>query len=144
MMMDDLRPVPSPRVARAQGILNLYLRSLAIVLLLLGLLHWMVILGVFVTPGLRFEVMPIHLQAATMVLAVSNLVAGVGLWLRVGWGVVVWVASALFEIVIHVFFSRYFGLNPLIIIFHVLTLLAYGALVFSLRRASLRPRSRKN
>ncbi len=113
-------------------------------LLLLGLLHWMVILGVFVSPAWRFEVMPIHLQAATIVLAVSNLVAGVGLWLRVGWGVVVWVGAALFEIVIHVFYPSYFGLNPLIIVFHALTLLAYAALMFSLRRASLRRGGRKN
>ena len=34
MMMDDLRPVASPRVERIQGIIHLYLRSLAIVLLL--------------------------------------------------------------------------------------------------------------
>jgi hypothetical protein len=138
MMMDDLRPVASPRVERIQGIIHLYLRSLAIVLLLLGLMHWMVILGVFVSPAWRFEVMPINWQGATIVLAVGNLVAGVGLWMRVAWGVVVWVAAAVFEIVIHVGFTAYFGLNPLIVGFHIVTLGAYGALFIALRRAGAR------
>lgn len=138
MMMDDLRPVASPRVARIQGIIHLYLRSLAIVLLLLGLMHWLVILGVFVNPAWRFEVMPIAWQTATIVLAAGYLVAGVGLWMRVAWGVVIWVAAALFEIVIHVGFTRYFGLNPLIVGFHLVTLAIYGALIVALRRAGTR------
>jgi len=138
MVMDDLRPVASPRVARIQGILNLYLRSLAIVLLLLGLMHWMIILGVFASPEWRFETMPMARQTVTIVLAVGNLVAGVGLWMRVAWGVVVWVSAALFEIVIHTVFRRYLGFNPLIVGFHAVTLLAYGALILSLRRAGWR------
>jgi hypothetical protein len=138
MMMDDLRPVASPRAERIQGITHLYLRSLAIVLLLLGLMQWLVILGVFVNPAWRFEAMPINWQAATIVLAVGYLVAGVGLWMRVAWGAVVWVAAALFEIIIHVGFTEYFGLNPLIVGFHIVTLAIYGALFIALRRANKR------
>jgi hypothetical protein len=58
--------------------------------------------------------------------------------MRVAWGVVVWVAAAVFEIVIHVGFTAYFGLNPLIVGFHIVTLGAYGALFVALRRAGAR------
>jgi hypothetical protein len=138
MMMDDLRPVASPRVARIQGVIHLYLRSLAVVLLLLGLMHWTIVLGVFVNPAWRFETMPTAWQAATIVLAVANPVAGVGLWMRVAWGVVIWIAAALFEIVIHVGLTRLFGFNPLIVGFHFVTLGIYAGLQVALRRAASR------
>lgn len=128
MTMEDFRPTVDPRLARIQGIIDLYLRSLSLVFLLLGLIHWAVILGVFPDPRWRFETMRAEWQFVTINLAVADLVAGVGLWMRVSWGTVIWIYAAIFEIVVHVVFRRKFGENYPLSAFHVVTILLYVGL----------------
>ena len=48
-------------------------------------------------------------KIATMHLAVVDLVAAVGLWMRVAWGKVVWIYAALSEIAFHTVFIGTFG-----------------------------------
>lgn len=128
MTMEDFRPTVDPRLARIQGVIDLYLRSLSLVFLLLGLLQWAVILGVFPDPRWRFESMRSEWQFVTINLAVADLVAGVGLWMRVSWGTVVWIYAAVFEAVVHTVFRRKFGDNYPLVVFHALTILAFVGL----------------
>ena len=44
-----------------------------------------------------------------MYLAVVDLVAAVGLWMRVAWGKVLWICAAVSEIALHTVFIRPFG-----------------------------------
>ena len=62
-------------------------------------------------PAGPFEQMSTPWFVATMHLAVVDLVAAVGLWMRVAGGKVVWVYSALFEITLHTIFIGTFGGN---------------------------------
>src|SRR5262249_58037021 len=61
--------------------LVLYLRIVAGLSLLKGLYHWVGIAGIGAAPGTGFEANPLPWQAATVVFAVIDLVAAVGLWL---------------------------------------------------------------
>ena len=127
MTMEDFRPNVDPRLARIQGVLDLYLRSLALVLLALGVWQWAIILGAFPDPW-RFEGMLIEWQWVTITLGVADLVAGVGLWLRVAWGTVIWIFAALFEIALHTVFTRTYDQNFPIVAFHSATIVLFLAL----------------
>lgn len=114
--------------------LTIYLRGIAAVLMILGLRQWLYIGGVFQEPGWSFDTMTMQWQFVTINLAVVDLIAAVGLWMRVSWGNVVWFYAAIFEIAIHTFRGQTFGFNIPIILFHVLALAGFLVLVFLDRR----------
>ena len=114
MSIKDRNAAP-PRESRIPQLLELYPRVIAGIVMLLGLRHWAVILGVVKGGGGMFENMSTAWQMATMHLAVVDLVAAVGLWMRVSWGNVVWVYAALSEIALHTIFIRTFGHDFLIV-----------------------------
>ena len=61
-------------------------------------------LGVVAGAGGTFEAMNTPWKIATMYLAVVDLVAAVGLWLRAAWGNVLWIYAALSEVAMHTVF----------------------------------------
>ncbi len=126
---------PPPRVNRYPLAIDIYARVMSVVIMLLGLRQWAIILGVMAGAGGMFEAMSTPWQVATMHLAVIDLVASVGLWIRVAWGNVVWIWAALAEIAMHSLFAQTFGEDYAIIAFHVVTLAGMGALVILGRRA---------
>lgn len=113
------------RYARA---LDIYGRVLSVVLLTLGLRQWAVIVGVASSPGGAFETMSVAWQLATMYLAVVDLVAAVGLWMRVSWGDVLWLCAALSEIALHTIFQNSFGSDYTILGFHLIAIAGYVTL----------------
>lgn len=127
----------SPSLAsRFPFILDVYGRVMSGLLMLLGLFHWAVILGVVAGAGGPFEAMTTSWKMATIHLAVVDLVAAVGLWQRVAWGNVLWVYAALFELAMHTVFIGTFGPDYLVVAFHVFTVAGYAALAFVSRRAA--------
>ena len=128
------RNAAPPRESRIPQLLDLYPRVIAVLMIVLGLRHWAVILGVVKGGGGMFENMSTPWQMATMHLAVVDLVAAVGLWMRVSWGNVVWVYAALSEIALHTIFIRTFGHDFLIVTFHFVTLSGFVALTILSRR----------
>ena len=98
-------------------------------LMLFGLREWAVILGVATSFGGPFETMTIAWKMATMYLAVVDLVAAVGLWMRVAWGNVLWVCAAAAEVAFHTFFMNTFGSDYTIVVFHLFALGGYLTLV---------------
>jgi hypothetical protein len=124
-----------PQASRLPFILEVYGRVMSGLLMLLGLFHWAVILGVVAGAGGTFEEMSTAWKMATIHLAVVDLVAAVGLWQRVAWGNVLWVYAALFEVAMHTVFAGTFGADYLIVAFHVLTVAGYAAIAFGARRA---------
>ncbi|WP_029073817.1 DUF6163 family protein [Kaistia adipata] len=134
MIDNEVTQLPSEPDNPYDLALTIYLRGVAAMLLLLGLRHWLYIAGVFQDPGWSFETMSTPWRAVTIQLAVVDLVAAVGLWMRVAWGNVIWIYVALFEIAMHTVFAETFGLDLLIVAFHIITLLVFVALLVMSKR----------
>jgi hypothetical protein len=135
--MANTQDVPKARFRfrdRTGAALDLYLIALSVVMMLFGLRQWAVIVGILDGPDGSFEAMSTGWKIVTMHFAVVDLVAAVGLWMRVAWGKVVWVYAAVSEIVIHTAFMGTFGADWAKVAFHAVTLLVFIVLVFLDRR----------
>jgi len=117
-------------------VIDVYGRVMSGVLLLMGLFHWAVLMGVVEGQGGLFEDMTAGWKMATITLAVVDLVAAVGLWQRVAWGNVLWYAAALFEVAIHTVFAGAFGADYIIVAFHVFSVAGFVALSVIARRVA--------
>jgi len=136
MTIREKNPAAPPATeSRLPLVLDIYARVLSGALMILGLRQWAVILGIIGSGGGMFETMTAPWQVATMHIAVVDLVASVGLWLRVAWGNVVWVYAALSEIALYTVFQSTFGLDIPIVAFHAITLVGFLVLFFLGRRA---------
>ena len=127
---DVMAPQAPPRT-RTDILLDQYVVALSVVMLLFGLRQWAIILGAFPPPpgaGDTFEHMSQAWFVVTVHMAVVDLVAAVGLWLRVAGGKVLWIYSALFEIALHTIFVRTFGPDVAVVGFHLATLVVFVAL----------------
>jgi hypothetical protein len=132
---DVMAPVVPPRT-RAEIILDQYVVALSVVMLLFGLRQWAIILGAFQGAGGPFEEMSTPWFVVTIHIAVVDLVAAVGLWLRVAGGKVLWVYSAIFEIALHTLFIGTFGTDWPVVAFHFATLAVFVLLtILALRTA---------
>jgi hypothetical protein len=78
--------------------LFLFLRAVAAFLLIEGVIHWGVILGIGEGTPSHFEQMSTVAQAAVIWAAIIDPIAGVGLWLRAGWAVVLWLIATLTQV----------------------------------------------
>jgi uncharacterized membrane protein (DUF2068 family) len=110
---DMLEPVHARKDAGATGSWTVYLvvflRIMAVVSLIKGLYHWAVVCGIGAPADGGFEVHTLAFQAATVLFAVLDLVAAVGLWLAAPWGAVVWLTSVVSMAVVEVFFPQVYG-----------------------------------
>ncbi|WP_075214563.1 DUF6163 family protein [Mongoliimonas terrestris] len=111
----------------ARLLLVIYVRALSAIFILSGLQRWGVILGPL-APGGDFLGLPGQVMVATVFFSVFDLVAAVGLWLLASWGTVVWLISALTEVVLHTVFRDTFGLDLTLVGFHAATVFIYAAL----------------
>lgn len=125
-----------PQTNRLPLILDVYGRVMSGVLMLFGLFHWAVILGVVDGAGGSFEEMSAAWKMATITLAVVDLVAAVGLWQRVAWGNVLWYCAALFEVSLHTVFMGTYGADFILVAFHIASVAGFAALSFAARRTS--------
>lgn len=122
--------------AEATAKLDLFARLLSIVLLGIGVVRWAMIVGIFADPAWRFEVMPTEWQVALVNLAVANLVAAVGLWMRVAWGHVIWLYAVIAEVLMHTVFIGTFGTNFPMLGFHLVTVAVFAILYVRVRRSA--------
>ncbi len=110
---DMLEPVHAGKPANAAGswatYLVLFLRIMAAVSLVKGLYHWAAVCGIGVPADGGFETHTMAGRTATVVFAVIDLVAAVGLWLAAPWGAVVWLTSVVSMAVVEVFFPHVYG-----------------------------------
>jgi hypothetical protein len=128
---DPMVHVAPPRT-RAQILLDQYGIALSVAMMALGLWQWAVILGA--VHGGPLDQMTIPWAAVTIHMAVVDLVAAVGLWLRVAGGKVLWIYSALFETALHTVFIGTFGPNIPVVTFHLATLVVFIALTIAAAR----------
>jgi hypothetical protein len=89
--------------------LVLFLRVMAAVSMVKGLVHWAHVCGIGAEPDDLFEYHSIAWQAATVFFAVIDLVAAVGLWLAAAWGAVIWLTAVASMLAVEIFFPQVFG-----------------------------------
>jgi hypothetical protein len=124
-----LEPSAPDRAERRNRVLSIWLvRLSAIVLFAIGVSYWIRLVGIYDGPLWRFDLMPIWWKAAATMLAVLAPVAGVGLWMTVSWGVVIWVIVALVEAFMHLGFPALFGPPTPWLWFHLVGLSLYVVL----------------
>jgi len=129
---DPMGHVAPPRT-RMQMLADQYTIALAVVMMVLGLRAWAVILGIMPGGGGDFDQMSVPWAAVTIHAAVVDLVASIGLWLRVAGGKVLWVYAALFEVALHTVFIGTFGENIPLVAFHLVALAIFIALTVASR-----------
>jgi hypothetical protein len=123
---DMLEPV---QVVKGQGTwteyLVLFLRIMAGVSLIKGLYHWAQICGIGAPSNGGFESRTIAWQTSTVLFAVLDLVAAVGLWLAAAWGAVVWLTSVVSMATVEVFFPQVYGGSIFIVLIEMTLLGCY-------------------
>lgn len=78
-------------------LLVVFMRVVAGLWIVRGLMHWRTILTPDATP---FEALPLSLAACVVFFAVVDLLAAVGLWLASGWGGVLWLFAVSASIIV--------------------------------------------
>jgi hypothetical protein len=86
-------------------LLIVYLRCLAVLCFVRGLIDWARILG-FAGPEDEFLMTGLGGQATMVLLAVLNCIAAVGLWLTSAWGAVLWLIVTLCEVFLPLTLAR--------------------------------------
>ena len=119
-----------------QGRVMLYLRLLAGFLLVKTIYSWTLICGVWDGETSRFEMISLAAQAAVIWAAIMNPVAAVGLWLGASWGVVLWLVTAMVQILINANAPE--GVGRLMIVAAIETILVaiYAFLTYKAARES--------
>jgi hypothetical protein len=104
-----------------------FLRIIAAYCLLFGVLYWIRLIGLHEGTLWRFDLMPIHWQVASVILAVFFPFAAIGLWMLSSWGPVIWFICAVTETTMYVGFPQLFGERWVIIASHLFVALLYVA-----------------
>lgn len=111
---------PEEKAERLNRLLTVCLLRIAgIGLFGLGIDTWISLVGIHDGPLFRFDLMPVWWKMAASALAVLYPVAGVGLWMTVSWGAVIWAIVAAVEIIMHGVFPDLYGGMTVLILFHV-------------------------
>ena len=111
------------RAERLNRLLTIWLlRLCGFALFAIGIAYWVRLVGIYDGPLWRFDLMPIWWRIAAPILAVLAPIAGVGLWMTVSWGAVIWVIVALVETVMHFGFPDLFGTSTPWLVFHFIGL----------------------
>ncbi len=116
----------------------LYLRCLAGFLMVKTVYSWTLICGVWDGDMSRFEMISLAAKSAVIWAAIMNPVAAVGLWLGASWGVVLWLVTAMVQILINA--SAPEGVGRLMIVAAIETVLVaiYAFLTYKAARESER------
>jgi hypothetical protein len=140
MAKDVVSISAAPVRSRYEVTLDIYLIALSVITMLFGLRHWAVILGIIAGAGGSFEAMSTPWKILTMHMAVVDLVASVGLWMRASWGQVVWVYAALAEIILHIVFASTFGNDWPLVGFHFIAIAVFVVLTILVSRSNVHGR----
>jgi hypothetical protein len=116
-------------------------RVVAAYCLMFGVLYWIRLIGIYDGPAWRFDLMPVHWQVTSVVLAAFFPFAAIGLWMLASWGPVIWFICAVTETAMYAGFPELFGNKRLIVISHACVALIYigfRIVLYMERRAATR------
>lgn len=105
-------------------IMKKYLKILACLYFLGGVLHLLDIFDL----RLKLSEMATYWKIWIYYLVVIDLITSFGLWTQKQWGIYCFLFVALSQLVAYVVFKNYFGSQPSLIVFHLVTVLIYGVL----------------
>ncbi len=125
--MSDLIEPSAPRPSTTELAFEVFQRVIAIFCLIAGIRYWALLIGILDGGVWRFDLLPVHWKIAAASLAVLWPVAGIGLWMVVSWGPVVWLVAAAIEVAMHGAFPELYGSRWLLIAAHGLAALVYIA-----------------
>ncbi|MDF1779331.1 MAG: DUF6163 family protein [Rhizobiaceae bacterium] len=125
--MGDMGTPGLPHQTTTEWAFDLFQRAVAIFCMIAGIQYWALLIGLSDHGAWRFDLLPIHWKISAASLAVLWPVAGIGLWMLVSWGPVVWLFAALTEFFMYAIFSELYGGRWLLVLTHVSVLLLYGA-----------------
>ena len=124
--MTDMREHGEPHLTTTESAFQIFQRVIAIFCLIAGVRYWALLMGLSELGAWRFDLLPVHWKIAAASLAVLWPVAGIGLWMLVSWGPVVWLVAAATEIVMHGAFDELYGSRWLLVLAHILVAIIYG------------------
>lgn len=101
-----------------------FMRIMALLWLVKGLIAWSVILGVAGT-ATPFDEASTGYQSAMIYFAVIDLVAAVGLWLTSNWGGVLWLLAVMSHLILAVFFPRFVSNSALVVALFISCIMVY-------------------
>ncbi|WOC15036.1 hypothetical protein MP213Fo_04850 [Pseudochrobactrum sp. MP213Fo] len=103
-----------------------FVRFVALVCLAGGVYYWLRLIGLY--PGLlwRFDLMPWQWQAMCVSLAIALPIVATGMWIRASWGAVLWVLTAIAQILVYTVLARFFEYFPLLAGVNIAFLVIYA------------------
>lgn len=111
----------SRTVFALEGLMNLFLRVVALALIGFAIRYWLLLIGIL-DPAVRFDTMETHWKVAATFFSVFYPIAALGLWGLFRWGIVIWFFAASFELVMHLVYPQLFGDYYSLVIFHATSL----------------------
>ena len=108
----------------------IYMRVVAMLLLIVGLARACQILGIAPEGAETFADLTPAMRAGATTLLLVDLLAAVGLWIGAAWGPVMWALALAVEVSMYTLFSDVFGSYPLRVLVHATLFLAFLALTF--------------
>ena len=90
-------PARRPEKTDYGFMLVVFMRVVAGLWMLRGLMHWRTILAYDTTP---FEALPLGIAACVIFFSVADILAAVGMWLASGWGGVLWIFATAANIIV--------------------------------------------
>ena len=121
---DRLIARPVRRTIRWNTVLVGFMRMMAAVWLVKGLLAWVTILGIGSVP-MAFDLRSPGFQTVIVYFAVIDLVAAVGLWLTSTWGGVLWLLAIISHLILAAFFPRFVSNGAVIIGLFIAAIMIY-------------------
>ncbi len=118
-----LATVPNRHV-RWNLVLVSFMRVLAAIWIVKGLVSWAAILGIGHAPPV-FEDRMAGYQAAVIYFAVIDIVAAIGLWLTSTWGGVLWLLAVMSHLILAFFFPRFVSNGSLTIALLIFSTMIY-------------------
>lgn len=101
-------------------------RMIAGVCLLFGVLYWVRLVGVYDEPLWRFDLMPVHWQISSVILAVFYPFVAIGLWMLASWAPVIWAICAITETAMYLLYPDLYGHRLLIVAGNIVVALFYA------------------
>lgn len=140
--MSDMREQEAPHLTTIELAFEIFQRVIAIFCLIAGVRYWALLMGMSELGAWRFDLLPVHWKIAAASLAVLWPVAGIGLWMIVSWGPVIWLVAAATEVIMHAGFPELYGSRWLLVLSHILVAVIYGIFrvgLFLSRRETAQP-----
>lgn len=125
--MNDAYDPATLRASTLDRLWSWFHRTVAAYSLLFGVTYWVRLIGLFDGAAWRFDLMPVHWQVVSVVLAVLFPFAASGLWMMASWGPVIWFICAAIEVAMFAGFPELFGSNLVVVGSHLMVVAVYAA-----------------